>query len=101
MMTVKSLIRQAFKLTPYEIRRRQPRPDLPAPTFESIQLLLAYYLTCRSGATFVQIGACDGLSEDPVHDFIRKGVFQALLVEPIPENFARLRESYEGAKNVV
>jgi FkbM family methyltransferase len=101
MNTVKSLVRHAFSLTPYEIRHRQTRRELPPGTFESIQLVLAHYLICRPGATFVQIGACDGVSEDPVHDFIRTGGFQALLVEPIPENFDRLRKSYEGAKNVV
>jgi len=101
MNPVKSLIRHAFSLTPYEIRRRQTQRELPPGTFESIQLVLTHYLTCRPGATFVQIGACDGVSEDHVHDFVRKGVFQALLVEPIPENFERLRKSYEGAKNVV
>jgi FkbM family methyltransferase len=102
MNTVKSLVRHAFSLTPYEIRRRQARRERPPATFESIfQLVLAHYLTCRPGATFVQIGACDGVSEDPAHDFVRKGVFRALLVEPIPENFDRLCKSYEGAKNVV
>jgi FkbM family methyltransferase len=101
MNTVKSLVRHAFSLTPFEIRRRQAQRELPPATFESIQLVLAHYLACRPGATFVQIGACDGVSEDPVHDFIRKGVFQTLLVEPIPENFDRLRKSYEGAKNIV
>jgi FkbM family methyltransferase len=101
MNAVKSFVRHAFSLTPFEIRRRPARRELPTATFESVHLVLAHYLTCRPGATFVQIGACDGVSEDPVHDFIRKDVFQALLVEPIPENFDRLRKSYEGAKNVV
>jgi FkbM family methyltransferase len=101
MNTVKSLVHHAFSLTPFEIRRRPEHHELPPGTFESIHFVLAHYLTCRPGATFVQIGACDGVSEDPVHDFIRKDVFQALLVEPIPENFDRLRKSYEGARNVV
>lgn len=86
--------------TPFEIKRRRVIRELPDATLESMQLLLAHYISFRPTASFVQIGACDGVSEDPVHGYIRKGVFQALLVEPIPANFRQLRQSYEGVKNV-
>jgi len=42
---------------------------------------------------FVQVGANDGCRGDPVHRFVRSGQWRGVLVEPIPEVFARLQAS--------
>lgn len=45
---------------------------------------------------FVQIGANDGRSDDPMNELVRKGKTVGLLVEPQEEPFTRLKENYQG-----
>jgi FkbM family methyltransferase len=63
-------------------------------------LALAYYLRRGGEPTFVQIGACDGESGDPVHRFVKTGKLRAFVIEPIEESFVRLRMAYSGISNV-
>ena len=60
---------------------------------------IAYYLErlARDGPVFaVQIGANDGVSNDPIRSFIERYRWEALLVEPLPDIFARLERNYRG-----
>lgn len=42
----------------------------------------------------VQIGACDGLMADPIHDWIKRTTWRGILVEPQASEFERLKETY-------
>jgi FkbM family methyltransferase len=46
--------------------------------------------------TFVQIGANDGVSNDPIRKFVLKYGMRGVLVEPQPDVFARLQRNYDG-----
>lgn len=46
--------------------------------------------------TFLNIGANDGLSGDPVREFIILNGWKGVLVEPVPHVYERLRRSYAG-----
>ena len=87
-------------LTAFEIRRRPRYIERPQATFENVRLALACYLGSGRAPTLLQIGACDGVTGDPAHDFIRSGRFRAFLVEPIDEAFKALGRTYEGVPNV-
>ena len=52
----------------------------------------------RSGRplTFVQIGSCDGKTNDPLHDVVRSHQWSGVLVEPVPWLFEQLVSNYEG-----
>jgi FkbM family methyltransferase len=50
----------------------------------------------ESGLTFVQIGANDGVLNDPIHDTVVRHRWRGLLVEPIPWIFDKLIENYRG-----
>lgn len=51
----------------------------------------------RGGEVFLlQIGAMDGKTFDPVHEYITRFGWQGLLVEPIAEQFERLQATYAG-----
>jgi FkbM family methyltransferase len=52
----------------------------------------------RSGRplTFVQIGSCDGKSNDPLHEVVRSSRWSGNLVEPMPWLFEQLVANYEG-----
>ena len=80
--------------------RRQRRRAVPPSTVSSVQLALAYLLERTPGGTLVQIGACDGAAGDPVSHFVRRGVMQAILVEPVTSNFEKLQQTYAGVPGV-
>jgi FkbM family methyltransferase len=43
---------------------------------------------------FIQVGANDGLRNDPVREFIVRDRWQGLLIEPLPTVFALLKDNY-------
>ena len=53
-----------------------------------------------SDFTVVQIGANDGVHSDPVNPFIEQYGWRGVLVEPVPDHFRRLQDTYEGYDNV-
>jgi FkbM family methyltransferase len=48
----------------------------------------------------VQVGAHDGVMQDPVRKLVVELQLSATLVEPLPDAFTRLAESYSGVPNV-
>ncbi len=61
-------------------------PSLPAS--------IAEILLRKPDARFVQIGAHDGASGDPLHAFIKAGRLRGLLIEAQPDVFERLKKTY-------
>jgi len=47
-------------------------------------------------AFILQVGAMDGKTFDPVHEFIERFRWRGLLVEPIREHFEKLAAAYSG-----
>lgn len=52
------------------------------------------------GFLFVQIGANDGIQEDPIRKYIHKYHWKGILVEPVKEYFERLVVNYADCKNL-
>jgi FkbM family methyltransferase len=48
----------------------------------------------EAGLFFLQIGAMDGVSYDPLHPLIEKYRWNGLLVEPLPDHFEKLKSNY-------
>ncbi len=65
-------------------------------------LTVAWVLAARSGRplTFVQIGSNDGVIHDPIHRIVRTYSWSGVLVEPLPDLFAKLVANYEGVPNL-
>ncbi|MDD5587080.1 MAG: FkbM family methyltransferase [Alphaproteobacteria bacterium] len=53
------------------------------------------------GVFFVQIGAMDGVRFDPIHPLVKELGWHGLMVEPVPDIFAKLRENYAGCENQI
>jgi FkbM family methyltransferase len=49
---------------------------------------------------FVNIGANDGVANDPIFPFVEERGWKGLAVEPDPEVFARLRQNYRHLRGV-
>lgn len=61
----------------------------------SFEFLLQQRLLRRSGDFFfVQVGAFDGASDDPLHRYVTQLKLRGALVEPQPQPFAALRANY-------
>ncbi len=58
------------------------------------------FITRVSAATpdffVIQIGACDGLLLDPIHDWIKKNRWRGVLVEPQRREFEKLKHTYQN-----
>ncbi|MEW5811286.1 MAG: FkbM family methyltransferase [Actinomycetota bacterium] len=52
----------------------------------------------ESPLSFIQIGANDGLRNDPIREFIVRDEWNGVLVEPLPDVFAKLIENYSARR---
>ena len=50
---------------------------------------------------FVQIGACDGVANDPIHRWARLDRWSGILVEPVAGNMRKLKENYKGQSRLI
>ena len=63
-------------------------------------LSVEHCILTETNTTLLQIGANDGLKDDPVQDIIKKNNLSALLVEPLPYLFDALTKNYSGFPKV-
>jgi FkbM family methyltransferase len=95
---MKKLIQSVLKRFDYRIEKL--RSPLPGDLIFLLDLALYVLNQRRDGEVrFVQIGANDGVQEDPCYAWIHRFPWQGVLVEPQPKLAAGLREMYrERAK---
>lgn len=48
---------------------------------------------------FFQIGANDGIKDDPIHNFVINNKWKGILVEPLPDTFNMLQKNYAEAQD--
>jgi FkbM family methyltransferase len=84
--------------------RRQCGPLAVEPELElqpTLELLAAQVMIDHGPELFVlQIGAYDGISNDPVHDLIVRHGWRGVLLEPQLRYFERLQETYRGREGI-
>jgi FkbM family methyltransferase len=93
------------KLCGLQPRRRWPflqKADQENLNLDFNDLLELQYARSRNFVALV-VGAFDGVTNDPTSEFIRKRCCRAILVEPQPEPFKRLRENMkdQGNSNII
>ena len=66
------------------------------------EFAVAHYLARRPSLTLkiLQIGAFDGMTNDPIRSVIRDFSCQSVLVEPHPTHFGALKDLYDGDPSV-
>lgn len=72
----------------------------------SLESILIYeILESFSRATkqvyFIQVGCCDGVAGDPLHDLIVKDQWSGILIEPVKYLFERLEANYQECSNLI
>jgi len=76
--------------------RMQPPAALDAALMVDLDILGPWLTAVKGNVQFIQIGAFDGFTNDPIHDLVERFAWRGILVEPQPEPFERLCATYSG-----
>jgi FkbM family methyltransferase len=66
-----------------------------------LQEIMECFARIKKDVFFVQIGCCDGVVEDIMHDLIIKYDWSGILIEPVKYLFDRLKSNYDGCSNLI
>jgi FkbM family methyltransferase len=84
--------------------RRMPPPlaiSIERQITASFRYVISHYMEMVNDLFFIQIGAYDGLSNDPLHEYIRRHRWRGVLVEPQPMAFEQLKNNYRDQPQLI
>lgn len=94
---LKVLAQRCANALGYRIEKLRERVEAP---LDVLDLLLTRLATERPNFLFVQVGANDGLTDDPIRQYVTRYHWRGLLVEPQPRVFQALLRNYEQEKQL-
>lgn len=105
MSILKSVVRNLASRFGYRIQctRFSPKQvfdDKLLRTVEFDDVVCRFMFDVRQGVRFLQIGAYDGVSTDPLRKYIERCAWRGVLVEPQPHCAKALRSLYEHNTNI-
>lgn len=106
MRLLKSIVRKSLRSVGYDVVRHQDQERfMPCDLRFGLNvfgLVVNEFLRSRPDqpVTLLQVGANDGLQQDPVRPVLENRNVRAVLVEPIPAVYERLKANYAGFPNV-
>src|SRR6266481_6003650 len=65
-----------------------------------LEFVIAHLMLQKKDLFFIQIGANDGVSNDPLYKFVIEYGWAGILVEPLPQVFEVLRRNYADKPNL-
>lgn len=77
------------------------RQPIEYPFIDVLDLVLPHYMKQEPDIFFIQVGANDGTSADPVTKLINKYNLRGLLVEPQPKTFKKLVKNYQDQNQLI
>jgi len=103
---MKQLVKDLLAKLGYQIRgtRYCPRHLLEPCYLRPLKLadvICRRMFECGPELTFIQIGAFDGISTDPLYQYIAKYGWRGIMVEPQPRPARNLRDLYRGNDRIV
>lgn len=90
-MSFKSFLKAIFRRSGFDIVRFVPELNRP---FAILPLLVREHIATGKPFFFVQVGANDGVLDDPLRDLILQNRLPGLLIEPLPDIFDKLKYNY-------
>ena len=60
----------------------------------SLEYVVGHFMLFKPSVFFIQIGANDGLANDPLNQFVMRFNWNGILLEPLPEVFEALKQTY-------
>jgi FkbM family methyltransferase len=91
MFNAKEMLRTAVRSAGYDFRKHVPTGGKP---INILELTIRSKLLESPEFSFVQIGANDGVMNDPLYPLVKKYRLKGLLIEPMPDFIDRLRLNY-------
>mgnify|MGYP001241831218 FL=1 len=92
---VKRFVQRLANAVGLEIHRYRPNLGaLKLPMIDVFDLIIEREVANQRDWLFVQIGAHDGKSFDPIHKYVTRYHWRGVLIEPQPELFRRLKATY-------
>jgi FkbM family methyltransferase len=71
------------------------------PKTQTWSSLLEQVKASRSDIFFLEVGAMDGVSYDPLHEHIVANSWRGMLIEPLPDMFQQLRHTYRQFPHLI
>jgi FkbM family methyltransferase len=65
-----------------------------------LEYVIAHFMLRKTDIFFIQIGANDGVSNDPLYKFVSEYGWNGVLLEPLPEVFEVLKFNYKDSPNL-
>jgi FkbM family methyltransferase len=99
------MVRWAFRSLEAWAKQRGYRVSWAPPTLTAnpgaelafdLEYVIAHLMLASPSVFFVQIGANDGISNDPLYKFVVRFGWEGILLEPVPEAFELLKSTYRG-----
>jgi FkbM family methyltransferase len=106
MNSAKGLARRLLSSVGYRLEsiRHHPRQLLNSRNLRVLELddiIARRMLDVGQSLTFIQVGAFDGVTGDPLHPYIDRYKWRGVLLEPQPGPAAQLRKLYSGNERIV
>lgn len=70
------------------------------PVAQYLEQFIEYDISKQGLGAIIQVGANDGTMDDPVHKIIQRMGLPAILIEPLPDLFEKLKDSYANCSKV-
>lgn len=87
------ILRSRVRSMGYDVVRFVPEFNKPFPV---LPLLVREHLAGGRPFSFVQVGANDGVLDDPIRELVIRHSLPGLLIEPLPDLFEKLQDNYRG-----
>ena len=102
MILNKEFVKRVLGYSGYTVARLnvEQNPQHTRPITYKHFLDLYFSMVTPSEFFFVQLGANDGKTRDPMHEYITKYKLPGILVEPQKDIFEKLKKTYEGYENL-
>jgi FkbM family methyltransferase len=104
MTALKRFVKALLGRLGYVVQRISPRADDARYAIEfDFEYVLAHYLAARRESEplfFLQIGAYDGVTHDPINALVREHGWHGILVEPQPAVFEKLVANYSDVSGL-
>lgn len=102
-LSLQGCVKAGLRRLGYELRwvprslRRHPQGEVRL----TLDHIVAHRMALVEDFFFIQIGAFDGSSVDPVGELARRHHWRGILIEPQPEAFAALQKTYSGQPGLI
>ncbi len=96
-MKINSIAQRLLHFWGYNISRIEEEFSIRV----SLNMLLSELLLEKGEVFFIQVGAYDGISGDPIHQLVKKYELKGILLEPQKKIFQKLTENYRDCEDLI